>query len=206
MITGGEMPGGRMRSTVPLIALICAIAAPMSMPGWKIDLDEADAGDAVRLDALDAVHRGRVGALRDDDDPALHLLGRRGRSTASRRTRPGCRSSGRSRRSSAWRRARPSNSTSSDSTATVYGRRKASRTNSIISGVPYPGRPGGAVRTPCEWRFVEVATVAPATRSGLVRVDDDNAWRHGTVTHGVADFPRRCVQYVLGMPRTCSPM
>jgi len=35
MITGGEIPGGSMRSTVPLIALICAIAAPMSMPGWK---------------------------------------------------------------------------------------------------------------------------------------------------------------------------
>ena len=35
MMTGGEMPGGRIRRMVPLMALIWAIAAPMSMPGWK---------------------------------------------------------------------------------------------------------------------------------------------------------------------------
>ncbi len=35
IITGGVRPGGMMRSAVPLTALICAIAAPMSAPGWK---------------------------------------------------------------------------------------------------------------------------------------------------------------------------
>ncbi len=32
---GGCIPGGRMRIMVPLMALIWAMAAPMSVPGWK---------------------------------------------------------------------------------------------------------------------------------------------------------------------------
>jgi hypothetical protein len=32
---GGVMPGGVMRRIVALTELICAIAAPMSVPGWK---------------------------------------------------------------------------------------------------------------------------------------------------------------------------
>ena len=35
MMIGGWIPGGRIRSTVFETELICAIAAPMSVPGWK---------------------------------------------------------------------------------------------------------------------------------------------------------------------------
>ncbi len=42
----------------------------------EIHLDQADAGDAIGFDAFDAIDRGRIGALADDDDATLHLLGR----------------------------------------------------------------------------------------------------------------------------------
>jgi len=32
MMSGGVIPGGRIRRIVPLTALICAIEAPMSVP------------------------------------------------------------------------------------------------------------------------------------------------------------------------------
>ena len=35
MIFGGAIPGGAMRSTALLCAEICAMAAPISAPGWK---------------------------------------------------------------------------------------------------------------------------------------------------------------------------
>ena len=41
----------------------------------EIDLEDAEPGDRQRFDALDAVHRRRIGALADEHDAALHVLG-----------------------------------------------------------------------------------------------------------------------------------
>ena len=41
----------------------------------EVDLQDADAGDRLRLDAGDAVDGGGVGALADEDDAAFHVLG-----------------------------------------------------------------------------------------------------------------------------------
>ena len=35
MISGGVMPGGNCRSTVCEMAVTCAVAASMRVPGWK---------------------------------------------------------------------------------------------------------------------------------------------------------------------------
>ena len=41
----------------------------------EIDLENAEPGDRQRLDALDAVDRGRIGALADQHDAPFHVLG-----------------------------------------------------------------------------------------------------------------------------------
>ena len=41
----------------------------------EIDLEDAEARDRQRLDALDAVDRGRIGALADQHDAPFHVLG-----------------------------------------------------------------------------------------------------------------------------------
>ena len=64
-----------MRRIVLLTDVICAIGAADVGARLEIDLQHADAGDRLRFDALDAVDRGRIGALADEDDAALHVLG-----------------------------------------------------------------------------------------------------------------------------------
>jgi hypothetical protein len=62
MMTGGVMPGGKMRRMVPLMALICAMDAPRSVPWWKNTLTSPMPGmqfDSMRSMPLTVVEYAR---------------------------------------------------------------------------------------------------------------------------------------------------
>jgi hypothetical protein len=75
MMSGGVVPGGMVRSSVWLIAVTSASAAPMLGVGVEEDADQPDAGERLRLDVLDAVDGGRHGPLGYRDHAALDLGG-----------------------------------------------------------------------------------------------------------------------------------
>ena len=52
------------------------MAAPMSDPVWKVDLQEPDAGDGLGFDSLDAVDGGRVTPFTEEHHPPFHVFRR----------------------------------------------------------------------------------------------------------------------------------
>ena len=56
---------------------ICAMAAPISVPGWKVNPQHPNSGDRLRFDSRNPVDRGGVSAFTDEDHAALHVLRRK---------------------------------------------------------------------------------------------------------------------------------
>jgi hypothetical protein len=67
------MPAGSSFSTVCDPAVTWVSAAPMSMPFWKKNLDDAVAAQRLRLDMLDCVDQRGELALLVVDDPVGHV-------------------------------------------------------------------------------------------------------------------------------------
>ena len=173
MMTGGEMPGGRMRRMVPLIALTWAIAAPMSMPWWKKTLTRPTPG--MQFDSMRSMPATVVEYARSE-----MITTRRSISSAERpeycqpTNTTGISILGKKSTIIRVAASTPSSSKSSDSTATEYGRRNDSRTSSIMvkqSPLAHPLRclrcPGTFLLWFCGVALDDKGCVPPASRAQI---------------------------------------